>query len=156
MMSFLQELMTPPVVAALVVIGFFIVGLYILSIAYVAKDSKRRCEANWGWFVAIAFVPIFGLIVYLVMRPRDYIDDRNEQQLDMSLRERQLEEYGTCPNCGHTIAPDFVVCPECNTQVRNVCPSCHRPLDPDWNVCPYCRTSIHMCEQHQGTPQYAR
>jgi RNA polymerase subunit RPABC4/transcription elongation factor Spt4 len=35
-----------------------------------------------------------------------------------------------------------VVCPMCNTQVRNVCPTCHRPLNADWKVCPYCRTRI--------------
>ena len=142
MLGYLQELMTPPVIATLVIIAAFIVGLYILSIVYVFKDAKKRCDSNWGWFGAFAFIPLFGLIVYLVLRPRDYIADRNEQQLDMSLREHQLDEYGTCPNCGETIGPNFVVCPHCNTQVRNVCPSCHRPLDPDWLVCPYCRTKI--------------
>ena len=35
-----------------------------------------------------------------------------------------------------------IVCPICNTQVRNVCPTCHRPLNADWKVCPYCRTRI--------------
>ena len=66
----------------------------------------------------------------------------NEQELDMALRERQLAQYGTCPQCGAPIEKDFVVCPVCDTQVRNVCPSCHRPLDAHWKVCPYCRTRI--------------
>ena len=35
-----------------------------------------------------------------------------------------------------------IICPICNTQVRNVCPTCHRPLNADWKVCPYCRTRI--------------
>ena len=48
----------------------------------------------------------------------------------------------TCPQCGAPIEKDFVVCPVCDTQVRNVCPSCHRPLDAHWKVCPYCRTRI--------------
>ena len=60
----------------------------------------------------------------------------------MALRERQLAQYGTCPQCGAPIEKDFVVCPVCDTQVRNVCPSCHRPLDAHWKVCPYCRTRI--------------
>ena len=68
--------------------------------------------------------------------------DREEQELDMALRERQLAQYGTCPQCGAPIEKDFVVCPVCDTQVRNVCPSCHRPLDAHWKVCPYCRTRI--------------
>lgn len=77
-----------------------------------------------------------------VLRPHSYASDREEQELDMALRERQLAQYGTCPQCGAPIEKDFVVCPVCDTQVRNVCPSCHRPLDAHWKVCPYCRTRI--------------
>ena len=61
---------------------------------------------------------------------------------DIALREHQLSHYGICPKCGAPIDRDFVVCPICNTQVRNVCPTCHRPLNADWKVCPYCRTRI--------------
>ncbi len=90
----------------------------------------------------IALIPFVGLIAYLVLRPHSYASDREEQELDMALRERQLAQYGTCPQCGAPIEKDFVVCPVCDTQVRNVCPSCHRPLDAHWKVCPYCRTRI--------------
>lgn len=89
-----------------------------------------------------ALIPFVGLIAYLVLRPHSYASDREEQELDMALRERQLAQYGTCPQCGAPIEKDFVVCPVCDTQVRNVCPSCHRPLDAHWKVCPYCRTRI--------------
>ncbi|MBF0908361.1 MAG: zinc ribbon domain-containing protein, partial [Atopobium sp.] len=68
--------------------------------------------------------------------------DREEQDLDIALREHQLSHYGICPKCSAPIDRDFIVCPICNTQVRNVCPTCHRPLNADWKVCPYCRTRI--------------
>ena len=58
------------------------------------------------------------------------------------INQHQLSHYGICPKCGEAIDRDFVVCPMCNTQVRNVCPTCHRPLNADWKVCPYCRTHI--------------
>ena len=84
-------------------------------------------------------VALYALsVVYVFIDARR----REEQELDMALRERQLAAYGTCPQCGTSIEKDFVVCPVCNTQVRNVCPSCHRPLDAHWKVCPYCRTHI--------------
>ena len=73
---------------------------------------------------------------------RTVLVDREEQDLDIALREHQLSHYGICPKCGAPIDRDFVVCPICNTQVRNVCPTCHRPLNADWKVCPYCRTRI--------------
>ena len=81
-------------------------------------------------------------IAYVVLRPSSYLVDREEQDLDIALREHQLSHYGICPKCGTPIDRDFIVCPICNTQVRNVCPTCHRPLNADWKVCPYCRTRI--------------
>ena len=78
----------------------------------------------------------------MILRPSSYLVDREEQDLDIALREHQLSHYGICPKCGTPIDRDFVVCPVCNTQVRNVCPTCHRPLNAEWKVCPYCRTRI--------------
>ena len=120
----------------------FLVALYVLAVAYVCIDARRRgVQAFWAWGI-VALVPVVGLIAYIVLRPSSYLADREEQDLDMALRERQLAQYGTCPNCGGPIEKDFIVCPVCNTQVRNVCPSCHRPLDAHWKVCPCCRTHI--------------
>ena len=36
-----------------------------------------------------------GLIAYLALRPNSYLADREEQELDIALRERQLAQYGT-------------------------------------------------------------
>ena len=105
-------------------------------------DARRRGASAYVAWGIIALIPFVGLIAYLVLRPHSYAADREEQELDMALRERQLAQYGTCPQCGAPIEKDFVVCPVCDTQVRNVCPSCHRPLDAHWKVCPYCRTRI--------------
>lgn len=142
MSSLLKEVMSPQVM--MVIYGFiaFVVVLYALSVLYVFIDANRRgCKFFWAWGL-LSLIPFAGLIAYLVLRPHSYLADREEQELDMALRERQLAQYGTCPNCGTPIEKDFVVCPVCNTQVRNVCPSCKRPLDAHWKVCPYCRTHI--------------
>ena len=133
--SILQEIMSPQLQMAIYLFVGFIVALYALSVVYVFIDARRRgVRAFWAWGI-VALIPF-------VVRPSSYLADREEQELDMALRERQLAAYGTCPQCGTSIEKDFVVCPVCNTQVRNVCPSCHRPLDAHWKVCPYCRTHI--------------
>lgn len=142
MSKYISELMSPQLMA--VVYGFvgFIVMLYVLAVVYVVIDARRRGVGSyWIWGI-IALVPILGLVAYVILRPNSYLADREEQELDMALRERQLSMYGSCPQCGCAIEKDFVVCPVCNTQVRNVCPSCRRPLDAHWKVCPYCRTHI--------------
>lgn len=142
MSELIQELASPQLMMALYLFIGFIIALYALSVAYVFIDARRRgVAAFWIWGL-VALIPFAGFLAYLALRPNSYLADREEQELDMALRERQLAQYGTCPQCGSPIEKDFIVCPVCNTQVRNVCPSCRRPLDAHWKVCPYCRTRI--------------
>ncbi|AEB06927.1 hypothetical protein Corgl_0814 [Coriobacterium glomerans PW2] len=142
MQQYAKELMSPQIMAVIYLFIGFIIAIYLLSIVYVVIDARRRgVEMYWLWgFIAI--VPFAGIVAYLVLRPSTFLADREEQRLDVALRERQLAQYGSCPQCGAPIEKDFIVCPVCNTQVRNVCPSCKRPLDANWKVCPYCRTHI--------------
>ena len=142
MSQYISELLSPEIIAVGYAFVAFIVALYLLSVIYVFIDARRRgIGLFWLWGI-VAIIPFVGLIAYLVLRPNSYEFDREEQELDMALREHQLAQFGACPNCGTTIEKDFIVCPVCNTQVRNVCPTCHRALDAHWKVCPYCRTHI--------------
>ena len=134
--------MSPQLMFAMYGFIAFVVALYLLSVVYVFIDAKRRgVQAFWAWGL-LALVPFVGLMAYIVMRPASYVADREGQELDMALRERQLAQYGSCPNWGTTIEKDFIVCPVCNTQVRTVCPTCKKPLEAHWKVCPFCRTHI--------------
>lgn len=142
MSAYISEIMSPQLMAVIYCFIGFVVALYVLSIIYVFVDAKRRGSQLYVLWGILAFIPLIGLLFYLVLRPSSYASDREEQDLDMALRERQLAEYGSCPQCGTTIEKDFIVCPVCNTQVRNVCPNCRKPLDAHWKVCPYCRTHI--------------
>ena len=143
MSELLDQLITPEVRMVLYLMVACLVMLYILSIVYVIRDAQRRGAEPWWLWAVISVIPIVGLLAYVILRPSSYLVDREEQDLDIALREHQLSHYGICPKCGAPIDRDFVVCPICNTQVRrNVCPTCHRPLNADWKVCPYCRTRI--------------
>ena len=128
MSELINILFTPQVQMVLTLIGVIIVFLYLLSILYVIKDARARGSAAWWAWGIVSIVPLAGLVAYLVLRPSSYAIDRDEQELEIALREHELQHYGSCPTC--------------DTQVRNVCPNCHRPLDADWQVCPYCRTHV--------------
>jgi len=119
-----------------------IVMFFLLTIFYVILADLRCGGEPWWLWAIISVIPVVGLLAYVILRPSSYLIDREEQDLDIALREHQLSHYGICPKCGTPIDRDFIVCPMCNTQVRNVCPTCHRPLNADWKVCPYCRTRI--------------
>ena len=97
MSKYIQRLMSPQLMMAIYLFVGFIAALYILSVVYVFIDAKRRgVNAFWAWGI-VSLIPFVGLIAYLVLRPNSYIADREEQELDMALRERQLAQYGTCP-----------------------------------------------------------
>ena len=137
MSEFFKQLITPEVAMVLTLMVVCVVSVYILSIIYVIRDAARRgAEPRWVRAL-IAVIPIIGILAYVILRPSSYLIDREEQDLDIALREHQLSHYGICPQCGAPIDRDFVVCPMCKTQVRNVCPNCLRPLNSDWKVFPY-------------------
>ena len=129
MQELLDQLITPEVRMVLYLMVICVVMLYILSIVYVIRDAQRRGAEPWWMWAIISVIPIVGLLAYVILRPSSYLIDREEQDLDIALREHQLSHYGICPKCGAPIDRDFVVCPICNTQVRNVCPTCPRPLN---------------------------
>ena len=135
MQELIDQLITPEVRMVLYLMVVCVVMLYVLSIVYVIRDAQRRGAEPWWMWAIISVIPIVGLLAYVILRPSSYLIDREEQDLDIALREHQLSHYGICPKCGAPIDRDFVVCPICNTQVRNVCPTCHRPLNADWKVC---------------------
>ena len=135
MQELFDQIVTPEVKMVLYLMVVCVVMLYILSIVYVIRDAQRRGAEPWWMWAIISVIPVVGLLAYVILRPSSYLIDREEQDLDIALREHQLSHYGICPKCGAPIDRDFVVCPICNTQVRNVCPTCHRPLNADWKVC---------------------
>ena len=127
MQDLIDQILTPEVRMVLYLLVVCVVMLYVLSIVYVIRDAQRRGAEPWWMWAIISVIPIVGLLAYVILRPSSYLIDREEQDLDIALREHQLSHYGICPKCGAPIDRDFVVCPICNTQVRNVCPTCPRP-----------------------------
>ncbi len=153
MSKYISELMSPQLMGVVYAFVGFIIALYVLSVVYVFIDARRRGASAYVAWGIIALIPFVGLIAYLVLRPHSYASDREEQELDMALRERQLAQYGTCPQCGAPIEKDFVVCPVCDTQVRNVCPSCHPPARCALEGLPLLPNSHPVTHPSPGRPQ---
>ena len=141
MSDLLSQLLTPQVMTALIVIAIIIILLYLISIIWVFVDARRRDTPAILWAI-IAIVPIAGLVAYCLLRPPLTIMDQDEQDMELDLRQRQLDEYGECPNCGYATKSDYVMCPQCHTQLRNLCRRCGRTLEPEWGVCPYCTNPV--------------
>jgi RNA polymerase subunit RPABC4/transcription elongation factor Spt4 len=139
MSDLLSELITPEVEAAVIVIGILIAVLYVISVVWVIRDSFMRGSSPVVWGI-IALIPFIGAFAYAMLRPPLLLADRDEQELDFVLKQRKLMSYGECGRCGYPVENEFIVCPRCGVQLKNVCARCHHPLNPDWAVCPYCGT----------------
>jgi hypothetical protein len=54
---------------------FFIWAAWIFTVVWVFIDNfRRRDHSGWakaGWTLLIIFVPLFGVLIYLIARPSD-------------------------------------------------------------------------------------
>ena len=141
MSELLSQLWTPEVQTAFMTTVVFLVILYVLSIVWVARDAYLR-GGVWYLWALLALVPLLGVIAYCLLRPPLLQIDRDEQELEVALKQRELMKYGECAHCGYPVEADYVLCPNCHTRLKNLCAGCHRALDPEWSVCPYCATAV--------------
>lgn len=137
----LSQVMTPQLMVALVVVIAFLVVLYVLSIVWVIRDAYAR-GAKWQLWAIVALVPIIGVIAYCLLRPPLLLIDRDEQELEIAIKQRELAKYGQCVQCGYPVENDFILCPNCQVRLKNLCGTCHHALQPEWTVCPYCATPV--------------
>lgn len=149
MSELLAQLWTPEVQSAFMIVVVFLVVLYVLSIVWVARDAYLR-GSLWYLWALLALVPLLGVIAYCLLRPPLLQLDRDEQELEVALKQRELMKYGECANCGYPVEADYVLCPSCHTQLKNLCANCGRALDPTWSVCPYCTTPLPGGRAHRS------
>lgn len=137
----INQIITPEVKMAVMVICMLIGVLYLISIIWVIRDSYLRGSNPVIWGI-IGLIPFLGAFAYSMMRPPMLLSDRDEQALDFALKQRELMKYGECAKCGYAVEREFLMCPLCGAQLKNECLRCGHALSPEWTVCPYCCTQV--------------
>jgi Double zinc ribbon len=124
----------------------FVVVLYLSLIYWTYSDARRRIVDPMliGCATAASFFPFVGTIVYMILRPPEYLEDVHERELEMEAAEARLHDldHGLCPHCDYRIERDFIRCPSCLRKLKERCVSCSRPLDQAWTICPYCEADV--------------
>jgi hypothetical protein len=124
----------------------FIVVLYLALIYWTYADARRRIQDPMlvGCATAAAFFPFVGAIIYLILRPPEYLEDVRERELETQAAEARLHQLDQvlCPHCDYRIEHDFVRCPSCLRKLKERCVNCSRPLDRSWTICPYCEADV--------------
>jgi hypothetical protein len=127
-------------------LAIFFVAVFWLSVAlWVYKDARRRIDDPWlvGMATLIGLVPFIGALVYLLLRPPEYLEEVRERELEIRAMEDRLATRNLhCPVCRAQVEATFLVCPVCTTKLKQACVNCKAPLEALWQVCPYCETPV--------------
>jgi hypothetical protein len=135
---------------ALLVLGV----LYLSLIFWTFADARRRIDDPLLVVCATlcSFFPFIGTIVYLIVRPPEFLDDVRLRELEMTAAEARLAslDYSLCPHCDYEVQSDYLRCPSCMRKLKERCYSCSKPIDPAWRICPFCEA-----ETSAATPSNA-
>ncbi|HJN38563.1 MAG TPA: zinc ribbon domain-containing protein [Chloroflexota bacterium] len=127
-------------------LGAFVAALWLASIVWCFHDIRARTLDIYVRLFAILLVTLlgpFGVALYMVLRPRETLDESYERSLGEEALLREIEQAEYCPTCDHRSHDDYLLCPNCQTQLRTTCPNCDRVNEFHWPICPYCRDRHH-------------
>lgn len=123
-----------------------LVVIWLALIYWTYSDARRRIADPMlvACATAASLFPFVGSIVYMIVRPPEYLDDVRERELEMQAAEARLHQLGylLCPHCDHEVERDFLRCPNCQRKLKDPCVTCGKPLEPQWTICPYCETEV--------------
>ncbi len=123
-----------------------LVFVYLALVYYTYTDARRRISDPIviGCATAASLFPFVGTVVYMIVRPPEFLDDVRERELEMQAAEARLHklDYFLCPHCDYQVEKDFLRCPSCTRKLKDACTNCAKPLDPEWRLCPYCEAEV--------------
>lgn len=120
---------------------FFWLAIVYWAFVDVSERTKNKLFITLS-VVSVLFLNFPGLIVYLMLRPRNTLEEIYWAELERKYLRRETEGLSDCPNCGNHSSSNFLVCPTCGISLRDKCKVCDSYVELDWKYCPYCKGSI--------------
>ncbi len=125
----------------------FTVALWISLIVWTFRDARSRSRDAFAVLLSTLMTAIFGpvgLILYFLLRPQVTLAELYERSLEEEALLQDLEERRRCPGCSRVVDDEWIVCPDCHTQLQRVCHNCGKGLHLRWNICPYCGVGVNQ------------
>ena len=137
-----------------------LVVVWLALIFWTYADARRRIDDPMlvACATAASLFPFVGTIVYLIVRPPEFVDDVRLRELEMTAAEARLAQldYQLCPHCDYEIKADYLRCPSCMRKLKERCYSCSKPVDPAWKLCPFCEAEMETPPPPQATRRRRR
>ncbi len=121
--------------------GAYLVALWFVLVVWTYRDIEARSKNVVTQIFSTLLVVLFwvpGVLLYMILRPKETLDSTFQRSLEEEYLLQDLEELPLCPSCERYVNDDFVLCPHCQTKLRDNCHECGRLVDLTWAVCPYC------------------
>ena len=105
---------------------FFLVVIYVALVYWTYADASRRLEDPLlvACATVAALFPFIGTIVYTIVRPPEYLEDRHEREIEVKAAEKRLAllENRTCRNCGGEVEPTLPALPVLHAKAEGAVP----------------------------------
>jgi hypothetical protein len=138
----------------------FLVVIWLALVYWTFADARRRIADPLlvGCATAASLFPFVGTIVYLIVRPPEFLEDVRERELEIAAAEARIAsvEHLACPHCGFEVEKAFLRCPSCLRRLKEPCTVCGKPLDPHWKICPYCEAEVGQLPPEGRRPRARR
>jgi RNA polymerase subunit RPABC4/transcription elongation factor Spt4 len=151
-------------ILAVLIIGVWALLLWLSIIVWVYRDIRERTRdlglQVLAVFVVMMFFPGFnipGLALYLMLRPRETLEEAYARSLEEEALLREIGDEGICPSCRRFTEKNWRTCPYCQTLLKDICSQCSELLSFQWVACPFCGTqrkgiAAQMAAPPAGTP----
>jgi Double zinc ribbon len=138
----------------------FLVVIWLALVYWTYADARRRISDPLliACATAASVFPFIGTVIYLIVRPPEYLEDMRERELEIAAAEARLASFErpTCQYCGFDVEKAFLRCPSCLRRLKEPCTVCGRPLDPRWKICPYCEAEVGQIPAEGRRPRARR
>lgn len=134
--------------------GALLAALWISLVIWAFRDMRARSRDPFAQLLAalvVAVLPVVGIIIYLILRPRETLAEAYERALEEEALLQEIEERPRCPGCSRTTEAAWLLCPYCHTRLKKACPDCNSLLELPWNICPFCGN--HHIDPYQAEAQ---
>jgi predicted amidophosphoribosyltransferase len=134
-------------------LGIIAAAFWLALVIWTYRDMRSRSRDSMAQLLAALLVAILtlpGLLIYLLIRPRETLSEAYERSLEEEALLQEIEEKPVCPGCGQRVKENWQVCPSCHTRLKKVCPTCGNLLELPWNLCPHCAAPQAMQNDPSG------
>ncbi len=133
------------IIIATSVIGAITAALVAGLAIWTFRDIRARSRDILVQILAtvlVAVIPLVGILIYLLLRPRETLNEAYVRALEEEALLSSIEDQEFCPSCGRRVGEDMIFCPACHTKLRNTCGTCRHTVHLSWDLCPYCGVEL--------------